>query len=77
MRGIGPKANNIYTVGTGSLQMVLEPRLSSDPKRGSCIPWNPTPLREAHRDMLIRSGLPLMCRGLFPHCSVLWGRTKP
>ena len=29
-------------------------------------PWNPISPREAHWDVLIRSDLPLMCRGLFP-----------
>ena len=49
----------------------------SDPKGGSCIPWNPTSPKETHGNVLIRSDLPLMCRGIFPHCCVLWGRTKP
>ena len=49
----------------------------SDPKGGSCIPWNPTSSSEAHIDVLIKSDLPLMCRGLFVYCCMLWGRTKP
>ena len=49
----------------------------NDPKGGSCIPWNPTSSREAHENVFIRNDLPLMCRGLFPHCCVLWGRIKP
>ena len=49
----------------------------SDSKWGSCISWNPTSPRKAHEDVLIRSDLPLMCRSLFPHCCVLWRRTKP
>ena len=40
-------------------------------------PWNPISPREAHWDVLIRSDLPLMCRGLFPYYCVFWGRTKP
>ena len=42
----------------------------SDPKRKSCIPWNPTSPREAHENVFIRNDLPLMCRGIFPHCYV-------
>ena len=38
----------------------------------SCNLWNPTSPREANDDMLIRTNLPLMCRGLFLHCYVLW-----
>ena len=49
----------------------------SDPKGGFCIPWNPTSPREAHGNVFIGNDLPLMCRGIFPHCCVLWGRTKP
>ena len=49
----------------------------SDPKGGSYIPWNPTLSREAHENVFIGNDLPLMCRGLFPHCCVLWGRIKP
>ena len=37
----------------------------SDPKGGSCIPWDPTSPREVHENVLIRSDLPLMCRGFF------------
>ena len=44
-------------------------------KRGSCIPWNPTSLWEAHGNVFIRNDLPSICRGLFP--SATWGRTKP
>ena len=65
-----PKADNIYTVGVGSLQIVTQ-------KGGSCIPWNPISPREAHENVFIRNDLHLMCRGLFPHCCVLWERTKP
>ena len=39
-------------------------------------PWNPTLPKEAHGDVFIRSDLPLMCRGLFPHCYVLLGKNK-
>ena len=45
-------------------------------KRGSCIPWNPTLPREAHGNVFIRNDLPSICRGLFSHYCVLWGRTK-
>ena len=49
----------------------------SDPKGGSCIPWDPTSPREVHENVLIRSDLPLMCRGFFLYCCVVWGRIKP
>ena len=49
----------------------------SDPKGGSCIPWNPTSPREARENVFIRNDLPLMCRGIFPYCCVLWGKAKP
>ena len=41
-------------------------RRGGDPKGGSCIPWKPTSPREAHENVLIRSDLPLISRGLFP-----------
>ena len=44
----------------------------SNPKRGSCIPWNLTSPRKAHENVFIRNDLPSMCKGLFP--SVTWGR---
>ena len=46
------------------------------PKRGYCIPWNPTLPREVHGSMLIRNDLPLICRCHFSQCCVLWERTK-
>ena len=50
----------------------------SNPKKGgSCIPWNPTSPKEAHGNVFKMNDLPLMCRGLFPHCCVFWGKTKP
>ena len=45
-------------------------------KQGACNPWNPTSLGEAHENVLIRSELPLMCRGIFPYFCVLQERTK-
>ena len=47
------------------------------PKRGFCIPCNPTSPKETHGNVFIRNDLPLMYRGIFPHCRVLWGKTKP
>ena len=35
----------------------------NDPKRESCIPWNPTSPKEAHENVFIRNNLPSMCRG--------------
>ena len=32
---------------------------------GFCNLWNPTWSRETHEDVLIRSDIPLMCRGVF------------
>ena len=46
-------------------------------KGRSCIPWNLTSPKKAHENMFIRINLPLICRGLFPHYCVLWGRIKP
>ena len=46
-------------------------------KGGFCILWNPTSPREAHENVFIKNDLPSMCRCLFPHCCVLWGRIKP
>ena len=46
------------------------------PKKGSCNPWNPTSLKETHENVFIRNDIPSLCRGIFPHCCVLWERTK-
>ena len=35
--------------------------ICSDLKRGSCNPWNSTSPREAHENVLIKNGFPLMC----------------
>ena len=48
----------------------------SDPKRGSCILWNPTSFREAHENVFIRNDLPLMCRDLFPPPLCALGENK-
>ena len=45
-------------------------------KGRSYIPWNPTSPRKAHGNVFIRNDFPSMCRGIFPHCCVLWERTK-
>ena len=43
-----------------------EEQTCSDPKGGLANLCNPTSSREVHEDVLIRSDLPSMCRGLFP-----------
>ena len=84
---MSPKADNIYIVGQDRYKWYQSHALAKsvsvrgvdcrDPKGMSCNPWDPTLPREAHMDMLIRSDLSLMCRGLFSHYCVHWGRTKP
>jgi len=42
----------------------------------SVVTQNPTLPKKTHDDVLIRNDLSLMCRGLFSHYCVLWGKTK-
>ena len=71
--------SSIYWVNLGFINNYTESQLwlvllrySADVASAFCIPWNPT----SPRNVFIRNDLPSMCRGLFPHCCVLWGRTK-
>ena len=47
----------------------------SDPKGGSCIPWNPTLSKDAHENVFIRNDLPLMCRCI-PPTAMCFGREQ-
>ena len=72
--------SSIYWVNLGFINNYTESQLwlvllrySADVASAFCIPWNPT----SPRNVFIRNDLPSMCRGLFLHCCVLWGRRKP